>query len=250
MSHPQYFFDDLKLKILKAIISGEVGKTYKEPELQIGPAPLDSTIAAEESKEDAGADEETALFRNLKLREAPTGSSLQLFSPRWNRYLPQYDPIIEKVIGVTTLKEVEAIRRVLSTASEIQKEQWHQQSVDPLALYFRELAAGIVSKFNFYIYIFIYTEPEARELENPQVTARLRESARHRFAEQLVEEHNRGILLQYGLAKVPKGQLYECVAQAAHQAHRAWRGAGQRRREWSPASRRQLFEEEGLEHED
>jgi hypothetical protein len=121
---------------MNAIMSGKVGETYKEPELQIGPTPLDSTMAAEESKEDAGAEEETALFRNIKLREAPEKFTLLLAGRSWHPY-----PSVEETVCGMTLEEVKAIRIKLSTASESQKEHWRWHHVDPLVLYFRELAA-------------------------------------------------------------------------------------------------------------
>lgn len=228
---------------MNAIISGEVGKTYKEAELQIGSTPLDSTMAAEESRKDAGA-EETALFRNLKLREAPMTSNLQLFSPRWHRDQPQYVPVIEKTVCAMTLEEVDAIRHKLSTASESQKEQWHQPGVDPLALYFRELAARssplpsgaarptIVSSVNLYTCIYLSTKLEACEMKNPQVnrvkSTRVMDSALFARAEQLAAEHSRWFMPQSKLDR----SLNSYVAFTASQTHLAWRLEREGRCEW------------------
>lgn len=239
---------------MNAIVSGEVGKTYKETELQIGPTPLDSTMAAEESKEDPGAEEETSLFRNLKLREAPMTSNLQLCSPRRNRNLPEYDSVIGETVCAMTLEEVDAIRHKLSTASESQKERWHEQGLDPLALYFRELAARssplplgatwrpTVSKVNLYISTYLSTKLEAWEMENPQVkrvkSARMLEPAQFARFEQLAAEHSRCFMPQSKLDR----PLNDYVAFAALRTHIAWTGEKQQKRETSPASRRRLFE--------
>lgn len=65
---------------MNAIISGEVRDTIRQIEQPLGPVPLSSATASEERDEDADAEDDIALFRNLKLPEATAGSHQHLIS--------------------------------------------------------------------------------------------------------------------------------------------------------------------------
>ncbi|MCJ1250095.1 hypothetical protein MMC30_007321 [Trapelia coarctata] len=138
----EYEFDAFKVRLLNAIISGEVGDPERRIEQQLGPIPLGSTYTVKEKEEDSEAGEEIALFRNLKLKEATTSPSQHQDNPCPNEDLPQFDhPVIGQIICGTPSQEPKAIQRGLSTASESRKEIWHQQTIDPVILYFRQVAA-------------------------------------------------------------------------------------------------------------
>jgi len=103
------------------------------------------------------------------------------------------------IFSGSSLQGLEVLHEKVRTAAKSQKEKWCQHSIDPIALYFRKVAAkalprtcgaaqrSIVASLDYYIISYVVTQLEAWEAEYPEAIP----SALDVYAEQSVKKLRR-----------------------------------------------------------